>query len=46
MQQIVYTAARASGALGALTCLLAGLGRLSGNYYLGGIETSSIFTSL
>jgi hypothetical protein len=34
-----------SGILGALTCLIAGLARIAGYYYLAGYQSTTLFTA-
>ena len=43
MQKILESAANAAGILGALICLIAGLSRIIGNYYLAGFETPTLY---
>ena len=44
MRNILGAGAAISAAIGAIICLVAGLGRLSGQLYLAGFESLTLFT--
>lgn len=43
MLKIIENLANAAGIAGALICLIAGLSRLAGNYYLAGFEAPTLY---
>ena len=43
MNQLMRMAGRAAGGFGVLLCLVAGLARLSGSYYVVGLEATTVF---
>ena len=43
MKQLMVFASRAAGILGVLLCLVAGVSRLTGNYYVAGVEATTLF---
>ena len=45
MHQLLRLTGSIAGIVGVLLCAVAGLARISGNYYLGGYETTAIFTA-
>ncbi len=44
MRQFLSLGGSICGAAGALTCVSAGAARLAGSFYLGGLETNSLFS--
>jgi hypothetical protein len=45
MYKNLVLAGSISGILGALTCLIAGLARIAGYYYLAGYQSTTLFTA-
>lgn len=43
MKQLINIAGHAAGALGTLSCLVAGLARISGGFYIAGLESTTVF---
>ena len=43
VKQLIGIAGTAAGALGMLFCLVAGLSRLSGVFYVAGVESTTVF---
>ena len=43
MLQFLNYAGNAAGVFGVLLCAISGINRLMGNYYVGGVEASTLF---